>query len=74
MKNADPWLDLELMIDAADRARSFVDGLTEQDFLADYKTQDAVAMCLVVIGESAKLLMRNKRPVVHGVDNATWRT
>ena len=34
-------------------ALTFVAGMTEEDFLNDYKTQAAVAMCLTVIGEAA---------------------
>ncbi|WP_037586955.1 HepT-like ribonuclease domain-containing protein [Stenoxybacter acetivorans] len=44
---------LGYMKDAAFRAVSFIEGLTETDFMEDERTQQAVAMSLVVIGESA---------------------
>lgn len=47
----------QLMLGAATQARSYVEGQTRDDFLADPKTQDAVIMKLLVIGElAAKLL------------------
>ena len=33
---------LELMLGAATQARSYIDGMSKEDFLADAKTQDAV--------------------------------
>ena len=45
--------------DAAVDAVSFVEGLGEVDFLKDKRTQNAVAMCLVRIGETvAKALKK----------------
>ena len=38
---------------AAADACSFVDGLAKEDFLADRRTQRAVIMSLIVIGEAA---------------------
>ena len=38
---------------AAADARSFVEGLTKDDFLADKRTQQAVILSLIVIGEAA---------------------
>lgn len=42
---------------AAADACSFIDGLSKEDFLADKRTQSAVVMCLVVIGEAATKVM-----------------
>ncbi len=44
---------LEHMRQAATDARSFVDGTKKEDFLADKRTQQAVIMSLVIIGEVA---------------------
>ena len=38
---------------AATDARSFVEGMAKDDFLADKRTQQAVIMSLIVIGEAA---------------------
>jgi uncharacterized protein with HEPN domain len=38
-------------------ACSFIDGLSKEDFLADKRTQSAVVMSLVIIGEAATKVM-----------------
>ena len=48
---------LDQMRTAADDARRFVEGMTKQDFLTDKRTQQAVVMSLVIIGEAAGRLM-----------------
>jgi len=45
------------MQQAVTDARSFVEGMTKDDFLADKRTQQAVIMSLVVIGEAATKVM-----------------
>ncbi|PKO89921.1 MAG: hypothetical protein CVU16_11140 [Betaproteobacteria bacterium HGW-Betaproteobacteria-10] len=48
---------LHRILTAALLVESYVEGLTKEDFLEDRKTQDAVCMNIIVIGEnSAKLL------------------
>lgn len=42
--------------EAAARIRDYVDGLDYADFLADTKTQDAVARNIEILGEAAKRL------------------
>ncbi len=42
---------------AATDACSFVEGLAKDDFLADKRTQQAVIMNLIIIGESATKIM-----------------
>ena len=44
---------VELMRGAATQTLSYVEGIGKDDFLADSKTQDAVIMKLLVIGEWA---------------------
>lgn len=44
---------LEHMIEAISLARSHVEGLTKDDFVADKKTQQAVILNIIVIGEAA---------------------
>ncbi len=50
-----PWLTdyLGRMQVAASDACSFVEGLDQADFLDDKRTQSAVVMSLIVIGEAA---------------------
>ena len=54
-----PYRDAALLLEiatAADHIESFVTGFTETAFLADSRTSAAVAMYLIVIGESARAL------------------
>jgi uncharacterized protein with HEPN domain len=48
---------LEHMHEAASDACAFVDGVEKDDFLADKRTQNAVVMSLVIIGEAAAKIM-----------------
>lgn len=48
---------VELMRGAATQTLSYVEGIGKDDFLADSKTQDAVIMKLLVIGELAAQLL-----------------
>ena len=41
------------MLTAANDGRGFIEGMTKEDFLADKRTQQAVIMSLVIIGEAA---------------------
>ena len=41
------------MLEAIRQARSYIEGLAKQDFLNDKKTQDAVILKLLVLGEAA---------------------
>lgn len=72
MRGGDPGLYIELMANAARDAIIFVEGLSEQDFLADKKTQHAVAMCLIVIGENTKRLIAAAPDAMRGHDDIQW--
>jgi hypothetical protein len=48
---------LDHMREAATNARNFVEGMKKEDFLADKRTQQAVIMSLVIIGEVATKIM-----------------
>jgi uncharacterized protein with HEPN domain len=48
---------LDHMRQAAADARTFVEGMSQEDFLADKRTQQAVIMSLIVIGEAATKAM-----------------
>ena len=45
------------MLTAANDALWFVDGMNRQEFLADKRTQQAVIMSLVIIGEASARIM-----------------
>lgn len=59
MKTYGPRVLLEQMLEAASRATSFVDGMEKTDFLDDVRTQQAVAMSLINIGEMASRIERD---------------
>ncbi|WP_374361912.1 DUF86 domain-containing protein [Pseudoduganella danionis] len=48
---------LEHMWEAASDACSFVDGMSKDVFLADKRTQQAVIMSVIIIGEAATKVM-----------------
>jgi len=43
---------------AASDACSYIDGLSKADFLADKRTQQAVILNLIIIGEAATQLLK----------------
>ena len=63
---------VELMLGAAIQARSYVDEISKDDFLADPKTQDAVIMKLLVIGELAAQLLDEQAAVVGNYPEIPW--
>jgi uncharacterized protein with HEPN domain len=65
---------LDHMRQAATDARSFVDGLSKEDFLADKRTQQAVIMSLIVIGEAATKVMDQHNEYVAEHPEVPWRS
>jgi uncharacterized protein with HEPN domain len=61
MRERDVFLVLDQMLRASRQATSFVEDMREQEFLADERTQQAVAMSLIVIGEAATRLKRDHK-------------
>lgn len=59
---------------AAADARSFVDGLTKEDFLADKRTQQAVIMSLIIIGEAATKVMDGYAEFTQAHTEVPWRS
>lgn len=65
---------LDQMLESARLARSYVDGVTRDDFLADRRTQQAVALNLLVIGEAAARLARNHEAFLQSHPDIPWRS
>lgn len=63
---------LDQMQEAAERACGFVEGIGEDDFLADTRTQMAVTMALVIIGESAGRIMAAAPDFVTEHSEISW--
>ena len=59
---------------AAADARSFVEGLAKDDFLTDKRTQQAVIMSLVIIGEAATKEMDGYTEFTEAHPEVPWRS
>lgn len=59
---------------AATDARSFVEGMVKDDFLADKRTQQAVIMSLIVIGEAATKVMDGYAEFTQAHAEVPWRS
>ena len=59
---------------AAIDACSFMEGMAKDDFMADKRTQQAVIMSLIVIGEAATKVMDGYADFAQAHDNVPWRS
>ena len=59
---------------AATDARSFVEGMAKANFLADRRTQQAVIMSLIVIGEAATKVMDGYAEFTQAHSEVPWRS
>lgn len=50
---------LDHMFEAAQQACNYTEGLNKNDFIADKRTQQAVILNLVIIGETATKLLKD---------------
>lgn len=66
--------DLDHIQQAATDARSFVEGMARDDFLADKRTQQAVIMSLIVIGEAATKVMDGYAEFTQAHADVPWRS
>lgn len=67
-------LGLQRILEAAHAIRSYVEGLSKEDFLQDAKTHDAVCMNIIVIGENAaRLLEKHKDDLESRYPDIPWR-
>lgn len=55
-------------------ACGFVEGLEKEDFLADKRTQQAVIMSLVIVGEAATKIMDSYTKFVESHQQIPWRS
>jgi uncharacterized protein with HEPN domain len=59
---------------AATDARSFVEGMAKDEFLVDRRTQQAVVMSLIVIGEAATKAMDGYAEFTQTHTKVPWRS
>jgi uncharacterized protein with HEPN domain len=64
---------LEHIRRAAADASSFIEGMSKDDFLADKRTQNAVVMSLIVIGEAATKIMDRYPDFAVNHPDVPWR-
>lgn len=65
---------LDHLRQAATDACSFVEGMSKEDFLVDKRTQQAVIMSLIVIGEAATKVMDGYAEFAHQHSQVPWRS
>ena len=65
---------LDHMKNAASDARSFVEGMSKNDFLADKRTQQAVIMSLIIVGEAATKIMDRYPEFAESNPSIPWRS
>lgn len=65
---------LDHMRQAARDACSFVDGMSKEEFLGDRRTQQAVIMSLIIIGEAATKVMDGYAEFMGAHSEVPWRS
>ncbi len=65
---------IDHMQQAAADVCSFVEGLAKDDFLADKRTQQAVIMSLIIIGEAATKVMDGHKEFAEAHAQVPWRS
>ncbi|WP_036289197.1 DUF86 domain-containing protein [Methylosinus sp. PW1] len=73
MKRKSPLAPVGHMLDCANWAISYIEGMEKADFLSDRRTQQAVIMNLLVIGEMASRLAREHSEFWEKYPQAPWR-
>ena len=64
---------LEHMLEAARLTCAYSEGLDKNDFLADRRTQQAIIMNIIIIGEAAARLVNDYPELVDRYPNVPWR-
>ena len=65
---------LDHMLQAATDACAFVEGLGKDDFLEDRRTQQAVIMSLIILGEAATKVMDGYAEFTQAHAQVPWRS
>jgi uncharacterized protein with HEPN domain len=65
---------LEHIREAASDACTFVDGMSKEDFVADKRTQQAVIMSLLIIGEASTKIMDGYPGFAQTQSQVPWRS
>lgn len=65
---------LRHIVEAAELACSYVAGLSKDEFLGDTRTQQAVIMNIVIIGEAATRLAKDDPDFVERYPDIPWKS
>lgn len=65
---------LRQMIDGSRDALSFTDGMDREAFLADLRTQRAVVMSLMIVGEAAARILADHPAFADAHPDVPWRS
>lgn len=65
---------LDHMLEAAQLACSYVEGLSKGEFLEDRRTQQAVILNLILIGEEATRILKDHEAFAHQHPAIPWRS
>ncbi len=65
---------LRQMIEASSDAVAFTEGMSEAQFMADLRTQRAVVMCLMIVGEAATRIVSERSGFVEAHGEIPWRS
>ncbi len=65
---------LDHMLEAAQQACIYVEGLDKADFLEDRRTQQAVILNLVILGEAVTKLLSQYEPFAARYPQVPWRS
>jgi uncharacterized protein with HEPN domain len=61
------------MLAATTDAMTFIEGMSRDEFLADKKTQQAVVMSLLIIGECSTRVLDKHSASLEAASNIPWR-
>lgn len=61
------------MLEAARLASSYVDGMDKEGFLADRRTQQAVILNIVILGEAAAKLAHSQPELLDRYPHVPWK-
>lgn len=65
---------LDHMLEATQQACSYTEGLSKEDFMTDKRTQQAVILNLVIIGEAATKLLKDYSKFLDRHPDVPWRS
>lgn len=65
---------LDHMLEAAQQACSYLEGLEKADFMEDKRTQQAVILNLLILGEAVTKLLSQDEPFVALHPQVPWRS